>query len=78
MFNLLNAVVDTPTSNFSGNSANITTKSEQSEFIFLLIIVFLAGIFTHYIYIKIKECLKEDAEKTKKDEENKENDKKGE
>ena len=69
MFNLLSAVVDTPTSDFSGNSVDVTTKSEQSEYIFLLIIVFLAGMFTHYTYVKIKEYLKKDTEIDEKDEE---------
>ena len=67
MFNLLSVVVDTPTSDFSGNSVDVTTRSEQSEYIFLLIIVFLAGMFTHYAYVKIKEYLKKDTEKDKED-----------
>lgn len=64
MFNLFSvvngAVVDTPTSDFTGNAATtqITTTSERLELIFLLIIAFIAGIFAHYIYMKIKEYMK--------------------
>ena len=63
MFSLLSvvngAVVDKPTSGFTGSSVDVTTRGEQPEFIFLLIIVFLAGMFTHYAYVKIKKYIAE-------------------
>ena len=83
MFNLLSvvngAVVDKPTSDFTGHSATvqITTSEERLELIFLLIIVFLAGMFTHYAYVKIKDFLAKDEhfdeydEDENEDEENK-------
>ena len=79
MFNLLSvvngAVVDKPTSDFTGNSAivEITPASERFSFILLLIIAFLAGILTHMIYIKIKKYLKEDIEETEEDNTNNKN-----
>ena len=53
------AVVDNPTSDFTGHSVpiNATTSDDIIDIIFLLIIVFLAGMFTHYAYVKIKDFL---------------------
>ena len=71
MFNLSSvvngAVVDKPTSDFTGNSAivEITPDNDRLSFILLLIIVFIAGILAHKIYIKIKKYLKEDIEESK-------------
>ena len=69
MFNLLSVVVDTPTSDFTGNSAvvEITPASERLSYILLLIIAFIAGILAHKIYIKIKKYLKEDTEENKEE-----------
>ena len=73
------AVVDKPTSDFTGHSATvqITPSEERFELIFLLIIVFLAGMFTHHAYVKIKDFLAKDepfdeyGEDENEDEENK-------
>ena len=79
MFNLFSvvngAVVDKPTSDFTGNAATveITPASERLSFILLLIIVFIAGILTHIIYIKIKKYLKEDIEENEEDNTNNKN-----
>ena len=68
------AVIDKPTSDFSGNAATtqITTDGERLYFIFLLISVFIAGMLTHYAYVEIKKMLKQNKEEKEEEEEEEE------
>lgn len=72
------AVVDKPTSDFTGNAATIqTTSNNMEEFIFFLLVAFIAGIYTHYAYVEIKKYIKNkrktDAKKPKEVEEDDKN-----